>query len=82
MFSSVVNERVWFRFYFNSFYRCIFVKDIKKQGVVHVHLIANIMKEVYYSMKRSELKILKEFCTVIVFVASNRHIRRFCCGNL
>ena len=49
----------------------MFVEDIKKQGVVHVHLITNIIKEVYH-VKRSELKNLKEFCTVIIFVAPNR----------
>lgn len=57
------------------------IEDVKKQGVVHVHLIANIIKKVYH-MKRSELKILKKSCRVIVFVALNGHIRGFCSANL
>ena len=59
----------------------MFVENIKKQGVVHVHLITNIIKEVYH-VNRSELKILKEFCRVIVFVAPNRDIRRFSSWSL
>ena len=55
----------------------MFVEDIKKQGVVHVHLITNIIIKEIHHLKRSELKILKEFCRVVVFVAPNRHIRRW-----
>ena len=75
------DKRVWFRFYFYSLVRCVFVEDIKKKDIVHLHLITNIIKEVYH-VKRNELKILLEFSRPVVFIAPNRHLRRFCSGNL